>query len=360
MSLTQLVPQLASPPEGVGTYATALADALRDRFAIASTLLVGDPAWIATAGTNGVARDKVPARTAAALAELPCTTLLLHYANYGYQRRGCPTWLVEGLTRWKGAAPGRRLVTVFHEVYASGAPWNSSFWLGPRQRHLARRVLQLSDASATSLELQAGILHRLHSGAQITVNPVFSTVGEPAEVPPLSARPRRLIVFGGPGARRRAWGELLPELRAACRMLEVEEVWDVGPPVGAPARLEGRPVRELGVLEAAEASTHLLGSCAGFLAYPPHLLGKSTTFAAYCAHGLLPICAWRRPPRHRRGSLVPFWQPRAGTTIDWRELQAIADRAHAWYRGHSLEHHASVYMKLLFPCASADPRPDAA
>ncbi|HEX5758309.1 MAG TPA: glycosyltransferase family 1 protein [Thermoanaerobaculia bacterium] len=325
--LVQLVPALPPPEEGVGNFALTLGGALAER------------------GFHGrcLAAAALPARRpdelAAALAAE--RTVLLHYVNYGYQRRGCPGWLVEALTRWKAAAPSRRLITMFHEVHASGPPWRSSFWLRPRQRQLAARLLRLSDAAVTSLDRYAGILRRWRRDVAIDVRPVFSTVGEPAAVPPLAERPRRLLLFGGAGVRRRAWEGRQAELLAACRGLEIEEVWDAGPPAGAPARLDGSRVRQLGVLPAAEISARLLDVVAGFTAYPPGFLGKSTAFAAYCAHGVLPVCAWRNgeasgPP--------PHWSPRRPAPVD---PQAVADAARAWYAEHSLARQAAAFAERL-------------
>ena len=283
MELIQIVPRLPPAPEGVGSYAAALAMELRERLGVESRFVTGDPT--------------------------PGSTVLLHYANYGYQARGCPVSLVRALLRWKGSAAGGRLVTVFHEVYASGPPWRSSFWTSPVQRRLAAALTRASDGIVTSLELYAGLLTRLAPGVEVHVSPVFSTVGEPARVPPLRERRPAIVVFGGPGARGRAYGEGREALAAACRTWGIEEVLDIGPALSTPPqRLGTTPVRALGPLPASEVSRFLLGSFAGFLAYPPAFLPKSTIYAAYCAHGLLPVHsgekadagnaqAYRRPPR---------------------------------------------------------------
>ncbi len=267
-------------------------------------------------------------------------TILLHYANYGYARRGCPAGLVAGLERWRAARAGGRLVTVFHEVYASGPPWRSSFWLNPWQRRLAARLAALSDRVLTPLGLYAGLLGRLAPGVRVAVLPVFSTVGEPAEMPEAGGRPPALAVFGGAGVRGRAYGEWRPSLAAACRELGIEEILDVGPDAGAPGSLDGLPVRRLGVLPEAAAGAALLAARAGFLAYPPRFLAKSTIFAAYCAHGLLPVCAWKR--EEGGGEAPPFWRP-----SDAGEPRGVAAAALAWYRGHSLARQAEIYRGLL-------------
>jgi hypothetical protein len=304
MKLVQIVPQLPPAPSGVSGYAAALAVELEERLGIESRFVTG------AAGLTG-------------------STVLLHYANYGYQTRGCPVSLVRGLLRWKRSAAGRRLVTVFHEVYASGPFWRSSFWTSPLQRRLAATLALGSDGVVTNLELYAGLLKRLTPSVEVHVSPVFSTVGEPERVPALSERSPRMVVFGGPGARARAYGEHREDLEASCRGLGVEEVLDIGPALSSvPPRIGGNiPVRTLGELPVSEVSRRLLGSRAGFLAYPGDFLGKSTIYAAYCAHGLLPV--------------QPGEKAAAG------DAQARATAAREWYLGHSVARQTDRLLGLL-------------
>jgi hypothetical protein len=327
----QIVPHLPPPPEGVGSYALALGDALRDRCCIESAFL--------SAAT-------LPARTPAALhAALTAAAggrdgvvVLLHYAGYGYHPRGCPGWLVEALEKWTG-----RLVTDFHEVWATGLPWHSSFWLSPRQRSFAGRLARRSNGLVTSMILYRQRLLRHAPGREIAVLPVFSTVGEPAEVPPLHERAPRLVLFGGSGVRGRAYRHLGATLTRVCDILGLEEIWDVGPPAEeAPERIGDRPVRIFGPLPADEVSRMLLAARAGFVSYPAPFLAKSTIFAAYCSHGMLPITAWPRPRRQVEAP-PPFWRPAQGR----QDPQDIADRARAWYRSHTLERSADLYGRLL-------------
>lgn len=332
--VVHIVPVLPPPLEGVGGYALALAEALRDRYGI-------DSAFVAAAAlptrTPDALRTALAALTDAEPGKLP--TALLHYAGYGYHPRGCPDWLIEALEGWDG-----RLVTTFHEVWAMGPPWRSSFWLSPRQRHLAGRLARRSDGLVTSMGLYRRNLLRRAPGREVTVMPVFSTVGEPAAVPPLDRRDRCLVLFGGPGVRGRAWRHSSPALAATCNRLGLTEIWDIGPPAEeTPDSLRGRPVRRLGPLPASEVSQRLLSAVAGFVAYPAPFLAKSTVFAAYCAHGMLPVSAWHRP-RRRVEPPPPFWRPAAAPSDD---PQRMADRARDWYSRHTLDRCAEVYGRLL-------------
>ena len=351
----QIVPGLPPPFEGVGSYALTLAEALA-RLGVESSFLCARPPLppaeggappasaalvelIGEGGRSGLARR---------LAERGASTVLLHYVGYGFAPRGCPRWLARGLARWRRDGAGRRLVTLFHEVWSTGPPWRSSFWLGPAQRALVARLVAASDGLATSLALYRSLLAPWAGGREVSLSPVFSTVGEAAEPPPLAARPPRMALFGGAGARRLAAGELAPVLAAACRALGLEEVVDIGPPTGGEAAaIAGVPVRRLGVLPAAEAGAQLAACRAGFLAYPAPFLGKSTIFAAYSAHGLLPVCAW--PPRRGgRGAGLdeppPLWDATGPPPADPQDL---ARRAGRWYAGHSVALQAERFRRLL-------------
>jgi hypothetical protein len=344
--VVQVVPRLPPPAEGLGGYALALAGALRRQHGVASRF---------------VAAASMP-RTAGALCDLllntaPGLPVLLQYAGYGYQSRGCPVWLLDGLEAWKRGSPNRRLVTFFHEVHAMGPPWRSSFWTSPVQRRLAARLTRLSDATATSLDLYAGLLRRWGPRRDPVVLPVVSNIGEPAVVPLLSARPPRLVVFGGAGNRSKVYGRHLAELAAVCRALAVREVADIGPEIALPAALPAAggeiPIVRLGLLSEAEASAALLASRAGFLAYPASFLGKSGVLAAYAAHGVAPVCTTAAPPASGLTAGVHYLP--AAQILPCPDLQAdlqmVSDAARAWYAGHALHRHADLLSGLL-ACAS--------
>jgi len=365
---TQVVPCLPLGSEAVGSYALQLGRRLAEPPGDGRPITVSYLAAAATDGEEPPAATTDPCRAlrhraAEALVEAlerdRTDTALLHYSAYGFHPRGCPEWLVRGIRQWRTAAPERRLVLLFHEVYATGPPWRSSFWLAPRQKRLARALAEGSDHAVTTTKLYAdlvrGLFGRRGVPVQPLVLPVFSAIGEPEEeaVRPLAARRRRLVVFGGAGPRARAWRERRRDLEAACRALRVDEVLDLGSGdgrAGPPTELAGRPVCVLGRVPAPEVRSILLDSMAGFLAYPPELLGKSTVFAAYCSHGLVPICSpWggRRGRSEAATTGTLWWRPTTGHVPDERTLQTIADRTHAWYRQHRLEAQSAIFRRLL-------------
>jgi hypothetical protein len=239
------------------------------------------------------------------------------------------------------------LITVFHEVYASGPPWRSSFWLSPRQRSLARRLARASNACVTSVTLYAAILRSWVSLERVVELPVFSAVGEPLEVAPLLERKPRMALFGSAAVRRRAVVELAPQLRRVCEELDLGEIVDIGPPIEFDSPI-GLPVRSMGWLQPAAVSSLLADCRAGFVSYPPGFLGKSTIFAAYAAHALLPVRAWPARSRARvPADNAPCWH--LGPTSNEKPIapQEVADAAWSWYQGHTVSVQAERLASIL-------------
>ncbi len=364
--LVQLVPKLSLLVDGVADYAATLGEALQSGEQIPSWFLGGDPLdALARAGWRECS-GRIERRSAdgllAALEDIAGRqsggndmVVLLHYVNYGFATRGCPFWLVSGLGRWKRRNQRARLITMFHELYAFGPPWRSSFWLSPVQRYLARRLWHMSDSAVTNVERYRRQLCRWlpASEKKVSLMPVFSSVGETGGLTAWSARPARLVVYGRPGAANRAYGPLRDQLLLACERLQIEEIVDIGsratPP---PARIGSIPVSPRGHLPSSSIGAVLGTAKAGFIDYPSDLLGKSTVFAAYATHGLVPVVSWCRgedEPGLAEG--VNYWVPSPNNQRSL-DFESIAAKASAWYSDHRLDIQVREYARKLRGTAS--------
>jgi hypothetical protein len=354
--LVQVVPGWRPLVCGTGEYALAVARALRSQERLESRFVVLNAGW-----RGGPEVEGFGAQAAAFCAEglIPLlqddaeddAVVVLHYENYGYATRGLPFWLVRSLSRWKATRPRRRLVTVFHALFASGLPWRSSFWLSPIQKQLSARLRRLSDAAVALGAEDAARLTRWHPQGRerLASLSVTSTVGEPADPAPLAVRAPRMVVFGREATRARAYGPQRRELARACRALGIEEILDIGPWLALP-RLDGISVRALGPLPAGEVSAAMAGSLAGFFSYPNQDLVKSSVLACYLAHGALAVTGGR----YRRCEDGPvaglhYWLVQAGAAApDTEQRQRLASSGLAWYRAHG---HSAVatpaYARLL-------------
>src|SRR4029077_2010567 len=176
-TILQIVPRVPGGIDGVGDYALTLATNLRDKFGWATVFTAPD-ASSSTTIRNFEAQplDHVQDQLAR------FDHILLHYVNYGYQKRGVPFGLLSMLRRMRKHHRGK-LLTIFHELYASGPPSSSAFWLQPLQIHLTRKVARLSDECIVSSGNFSSELKRLVPNARIHLHPTPSGLEEPSLSP---------------------------------------------------------------------------------------------------------------------------------------------------------------------------------
>jgi hypothetical protein len=347
-TLIQVVARCTAEPDGVTNYALALAGALRAYRGANSVFLSGTPLVDGRPVADGWKTVCVPKRKAQMLAdtvqglsaETNARAVVLHFSGYGYQKRGVPLWLVKGLQIWTRRARRVPLLTIFHELYATGRPWQSAFWLSPLQKHLARSILTLSSAAITPTDLYSERLSKWGDGdaTKITAMPVFSNVGEPGRGSAPSARISAAVVFGLAGVEDRLFGIYRSEIERIISALGIEKIFDVGPRFSSmPRTLAGAPVISKGVLPQDAVSDLLQRARFGLVAYPLDYIGKSGVFAAYAAHGVVPIVLSDKqgafdglqPGRHFLDGL------RLGNGAE--DLASIQRKLFTWYTSHSLK-----------------------
>ena len=359
VTVIQLVPRYGSEPTGIGDYAECLARTLRACAGINSVFLSGMASSEPPEMKNDWKTYCVPHHEPQNLAdtlrvaayESKARVILLHFSGYGYQQRGVPLWLLQGLRIWRYGETHVPILTIFHELYATGRPWNSSFWLSPLQRRIARNVLNLSSGAITATSFnQEWLQDRNRNHAEIIRMPVFSNIGEPGSGRAPCARAGTAVVFGLAGVEDRLYGGYRKEIEHVLMTRGIEKIIDIGPRHGTtPSRLAGVPIISKGALPQASVSELLQQARYGFVAYPLNAIGKSGVFAAYAAHGVIPIVF-----SEKRG---PFEGLEAGRNfIDGLQLEhdveadtlaSIQSELSIWYASHSLLVQAELLEKCI-------------
>lgn len=359
-SVLQIVPFRTSRQDGIGDYALGLASGLRLRHGIETSFLSGTPQAVYPAPADEWPSSYVGARTPADFLEAmravarvrPFSGLIIHVGGYGYAKRGAPLWLMHGLRAWRRSEPAPHVLGIFHELYASGKPWNSSFWLGPLQKYVARQLWHLADKGITtnSRYLADLVSWRPDMADRAVLMPVPSNVGEADTAPPTCTRPDRAIVFGSAGVENLIYARHAEEVAGIVGALGITEIVDVGSRrIEPPSRISGASVRVLGRLSAPDISRILLGCRFGLINYDTTRLGKSGVFASYAAHGVIPICL---------GSQVAsadglmngqhFLQPPI-ESANPEQLADIQHRLSAWYSQHSSERLIDTIATMCLP-----------
>lgn len=351
IKVSAIISRLPPDINGVGDYAVALARQLRRDHNIETEFIVCDKNWKGTDQIDNFPVKQLKTQSADSLFSVLSNRnlVLLHYVNYAYAKRGCPFWLNDGLKQWKRTFTQHRLVTFFHELYAFGPLWTSSFWLSPIQRRLAAELARMSDLTITSMSKYANKLSSW--GVDVYANmPVFSNVGEPSKLIPISNRVRRMVIFGGKGNRLRVYKENIDNLYAACRQLSVKEIYDIGPHLDiAIPQLDDVRVIAVGPKPAQHVSSILLDSMFGVIDYFPGYMAKSGIFAAYCAHGVVPVCLRHNPSEadgiNQGEHYLIIEKPLQGFTVE--NLQVVSDTVYNWYGEHNIKAQAIVFASAL-------------
>src|ERR1700736_459608 len=177
MTIFQIVPRAPGSPDGVGDYALIVARKLLAAHGHETVFAAHESAFTTAVGDFEI----VPLVSLATngLLQREHDHVILHFVNYGYQKRGVPFRLLPILRRLRSQCRGAWL-TIFHELYASGPPWKSAFWLRPLQIQIAKSISLMSDACIVSSEASGVQLKQLTPNAKVSVHPVVSNFGEPA------------------------------------------------------------------------------------------------------------------------------------------------------------------------------------
>jgi hypothetical protein len=358
--IISVVARLPPSVDGVGDYALLLADNLATQHDIATQFIACDPLQPAVPGVSDLQPLQLLQRSSANLLILldRCSEidiLLLHYVGYGFAKRGCPGWLADALIAWRQAKATRKLVVMFHEVYASSnQPWSSQFWTSSIQQKIARDLHDRADLVLTNTQIYDRKLTKLstkHSG-NIQVLPIFSTIGEcDPPIQTLDCRHPWLVTFGNTNFRKSIYTASIDQLTTICQQLEISEIYDIGNKSTEIVRsIPHVQVHAMGILPAPEISQIFRMARVGFLNYPVAYLAKSTIFAAYASHKLCPIFDRQNIEPNQDGIEVGrhYWalqQPE--DRIDLVTAQTIADNAYQWYSEHNLTQTTNRVAKLL-------------
>ena len=273
-------------------------------------------------------------------------TVMLHMSGYEYSRRGTAIWLLREIAARRPEM--RRFGVFFHELYAFGPAWGSTFWVSAVQRHVVRRLAEMSDFWMTNREGSAQWLNRYAAGKPYHVAPVFSNVGELAT--PSSRRKKRAVVFGTPGLRTNTYRAAGAELFLWAKAQSIE-IHDIGTPLTDPQIkivLDDAGVIQHGRMDAGDISDLLVDTQFGILAYPISFVAKSGVFAAFCAHGVCPVLFSKQyEPADGLFAGQQYLASFPSEVGIGDEMKAVARNAWEWYQPHNVAEHISSFRELL-------------
>lgn len=362
-TVLQIVPHLPGTFDGVGDYALNLARALSCDHSIRTTFLVAGKTSV-TSKDGYAVLSGLSHNDPTELAQ-KCEHVILHYVNYGYQARGVP-FSLRGFAKQLQSQLRGRWVTMFHELYASGPPWKSAFWLRPLQIGIARDIIDVSTACVVSNTPIEETIHAYDPDKKVYVAPVTSNFGEPALSGFDETSPKRWAICGGTALIARSL-QLFEQLHLLIPDAFAPEHLDV---VGGHEEVSirhtldrlsrsrpGLSCHYYPELSAEAASELLRKSSFGWIDYFgagkmwPGMVLKSTAFAAFCAHGIVPILSHREDPIAIDGDALPGPYYITPTAVHFPAPERSREIQHAiytWYHAHADSHRlARLYAEAL-------------
>jgi glycosyltransferase involved in cell wall biosynthesis len=277
--------------------------------------------------------------------------VLLEYSGYGYASRGAPLWLARGLRRvcGNGALP---LVTMFHEISASGPIWSSAFWLSSVQRWIVKGLTRIAESAFVNRISGVQELENWFGApSSVSVQPVFSNVGEPEDRRNITERERTAVLFAGRTEKERLYQSHGSRIRRLLRREELDRLIDIGPPPRELFEIEGE-VEVLGVQPAAKISQLLCRARMGLTHRRLDLLIKSGVVAGYLAHGVAPVVVSNggnaRDSMLSAGEQYITLNRALSSSAEWEQ---ISHHGYRWYQ--ETAHSRSTARKVLQRIRSA-------
>lgn len=306
-NLTHIVPCLPPAINGVGDYSVKLWSHWYEPqqkwcFLVTEGASASQKQWSEVRIENF---EKSTRGLISALEAIKAQTVILHYVGYGFHPKGCPVWLPLALKEWKADNLDRQVVVMFHETYATGAIWKSSFWLQPIAQKIIRNLILIADLWSTSCrryysQLVSRFAANPKQGALIPIGtnivPVEPVLDRPWSL--FKGEKLKVVIFGLTKTRLWALNVHAKFLKALCDRNWVESITLAGT-----SEIDTKTAKKMAQhrtyighahlwqeafdLTNNQVSQLLVTQDLGLVSNEPDILTKSGVFAALSAHGVL-------------------------------------------------------------------------
>jgi hypothetical protein len=342
-----LVPTLPPTINGLGDYAYLLAKSLKGIYSLDTIFLNSDHKYINTyldGFSIEIFKDKNSKTFRDLLISYNPNVLIINYVGYAYSKHGIPFWLTKALIQWKRTKADCTIITIFHELYASGLPWQKSFYLNFLQKSIAYKLFNLSNHVITNTEITFDILKKIDSEKSIYFIPVFSNITRCKQLKEFKARDNNLIIFGSAALRSKLFRNILL-MTEWVEKLKIDKIIEIGPSRAEGVNsINGIPIFNSGVLSDSDISVILNNSKYGMLDYPTHLLSKSGVFGAYASHGVVPIII---NGDNRGESLLQNGKHFLLQINESIMANEVSSNLTSWYESHNVEKTSELIFKML-------------
>jgi hypothetical protein len=217
--------------------------------------------------------------------------IILHYSPYGYATWGLCLSLIQSIKKWKKRRKERRLITVFHEIYATGPIYRASFWTYVPQKYLAKILFKMTDLVLTTTKKNKFFLSSIEPKKKVLLSNVFSNIGEQKYNKNINKK-KTAIIFGGCSQKELLYQNMILHQKKYINILtklSIDKIVDIGPKTKGLKKIGQIPIQSIGIKSRRFISNLFSNSKAGLVFYPVGQMTKSGIVASYSSHGLVII-----------------------------------------------------------------------
>ena len=346
-NIIQICPTFPPNIGGVGNYAKLLAGVLKKN-GIKSKFLIPD--YLDNKNNNQTLFGKKNPNLISLLEKTNSKEVILHFSGYGYASRGLCFNLIKSLESWKQNDNSRKLITIFHEIYASGPIYRISYWTSLPQKYLAKKLLKISDVALVTSKQNKLTLSSFDKKKQIIYSNVFSNIGELKKNRKLKKRKNLAVIFGNIYQKEVLYKDILlnkNKYQSLLKKMSIKEIIDIGTKIDISKKIRFINIKKIGIRSKNYISLLLRNSKVGLVFYTVSQMTKSGIIAAYASHGLLIVnlCKEQIAYTNEFKSGVNFVS--RIREIHESNLQQIADSAFKQYKKYNLVKTASLIKYFL-------------
>ena len=346
-NIVQISPTYPPNIGGVGNYAKLLADFLKKK-SINSKILVSD--HLDNKNKKQRLFGKNNKNLYLLLENTNSNEIILHFSGYGYASRGLCFNLISTLEKWKQISKSRKLITIFHEIYAIGPIYRMSFWTSLPQKYLAKKLLKLSNIALVTSKQNYITLSSFDKKKKIIYSNVFSNIGELKKNKKLKLRKNIAIIFGNNYQKEILYNDILENKNQYERILKkmsIKKIIDIGPKLEISKKIKFINIKRIGVKSKNYISLLLRDSKVGLVFYPVDQMTKSGIIAAYASHGLVIVNLCKEKIFKTNQFISNINYISKITKHNFFNLQKIANKTFRNYKRNDLSKTASLIINII-------------
>ena len=346
-NIVQISPTFPPNIGGVGNYTKLLADFLKTK-GINSKILISDHLDNKNKKLNLFGKNN--ANLNSLLENTNSTQVILHFSGYGYASRGLCFDLICSLKKWKEISKSRQIITIFHEIYATGPIFRMSYWTSLPQKYLAKKLLKLSNIALITSKQNNITLSSFDEKKKIIYSNVFSNIGELKKNRKLQIRKNIAIIFGSTYQKKILYNDILinqNQYENILKKISIQKIIDIGPKLEISKRIKFIDIKRVGVKSKDYISRLLKKSKVGIVFYPVNQMTKSGIIAAYASHGLVIVNLCKEKILKTNEFISGVHYISNIEEINFSNLQKIANKSFKNYKKNSLNKTASLLIDII-------------